>query len=100
MIPGFPGPKDHWEVELEKVSKLGLIDLIESIAAVYLPYLSRETWLKNVLAAKKMGRFLNAMKQHDEYRADPDRWFAKKSRQRASAKKAARRIKRQKKGTA
>ena len=97
MIPGFPGPKDHWEVELQKVSKLGLIDLVEFIVAVYLPYMSRETLLKQVKDARKQGRFLDAMKQHDEYRADPDRWFAKKSRQRASAKKAARRKKKERK---
>lgn len=97
MIPGFTGPKDHWEVELQKVSKLGLIDLVEFIVAVYLPYVSRETLLKNVKDARKHGKFLDAMKEHDEWKADPDAWFAKKSRQRSSAKKAARRRKKERK---
>ena len=100
MIPGFIGPKDHWEVELEKVSKLGLIDLIEFIAAIYLPFMSRETWMKNALDARKHGRFLNSVKNYEEMKANPDRWYEKKSRQRASAKKAARRRKREKKGAA
>jgi hypothetical protein len=96
MIPGFVGPKDHWEVELEKVSKSGLIDLVEIIVAIYLPYPSREKLLAMVKDSRKQGRFLDAMKQHAERNADPDRWFDKKIRQRAASKRASRRRKREK----
>jgi hypothetical protein len=97
MIPGFPGPKDHWEMELEKVSKLGLIDLVEMLAAIYLPSVSRESWLTLVQSARKTGKFLDSMKQHDEMNDDPDLWYEKRLRKRASAMKAARRRKKESK---
>jgi hypothetical protein len=93
MIPGFRGPNEQWQAELEKVSKLGLIDLIEELVFVY--GIPRENLLQKVRAARSTGRFLNALRQHDELRSDPARWFEKKLRQRASAKKAARRRKKE-----
>lgn len=89
---GYLGPKDRWQVELAKVSKDGLVDLVEHFAAIF--GVTRENMLKQCQQSRKWGRFQNGQKRMEAYRADPDKFIEQLARKSQAAKKAARQRKR------
>lgn len=89
------GPLDHWQTELEKTSKAGLIELVERLLFIY-SSTDRDGLLRMAQGARSMGRHLDAIKDSRAYVANPDRWLDSKIRQKAAAKKAARRRKKEK----
>jgi len=87
------GPKDQWQVELEKISKPGLVALVEMMFAFYVP--GRDEKIATVKSARKAGRVYSAIKSLAEYDRDPDRYIDKIVRRKRAAKKAARRRKKE-----
>jgi hypothetical protein len=94
---GMIGPKDHWQAEMEKCSKSGLIYLAESLLTVYLQDLNRDQLLRNVKNAKRVGRFEDKMRSWDRRDEDPDRWEEQRLQRRLRAVKAARKRKKERK---
>jgi hypothetical protein len=90
---GYHGCKDQWEVELEKASKSGLLELIEWFAFIF--GIRRENMLKHAKAARRNGRWNDAHKAHMVFMADPKKALERAVKKSAAAKKAARRRKKE-----
>lgn len=94
------GCHDQWEAELEKVSKGGLICLVKGMLAT-MRFIGverdRDDLLKTVREARRTGRIVDLVSRLDRWNADPDGEFKRSMRRRVSAKKAARRRKKERK---
>jgi hypothetical protein len=97
LTPGYEGPKEQWQAELQNVNKLGLLSFID-ILMVYLDVWSggmdRASLLKTVRLSKQYGEWDAAEKRHERYMADPEKVLDEMIRRSRAAKKAARRRKR------
>jgi hypothetical protein len=85
------GPKECWTVELEKVSRRGLISLVEQMFFVHQYDTQRR--LAAVSSARSQGRLLDSIAACDRFLADPKKATSESIRRSASAKKSVRRRK-------
>jgi hypothetical protein len=89
------GPKDRWEVELEKVSRSGLV----ALAKVLLLSRSagRKESLEWALWSRKIGRQADLATRIERFLDDPRADTQRSMRRSTAAKKAARRRKKERK---
>lgn len=95
---GIEEPLDQWEVELRKVSKNGLLDLVEQLLFKLQWFgmtCDRDSLLKLAQHARKNGRDLDAHASHLRLMADIPGEVERRYRKSQAAKKAARRRKRE-----
>ena len=94
---GMIGPQDHWQAEMQKLSKAGLIHLAEVALTIYCRDIGRAELLASVKGAKRIGRSIDLIKRVDLYDADPDMWLKNSLQRRLSALKSARKRKKERK---
>lgn len=90
---GYIGPKEQWQVELEKVNKHGLLHLIDLLVyrlSLFTVRIEKEDLLKSIRIAKKYGRTDAALLDYQRMQNDPDRYFAEMKRRSTAAKRSAR----------
>jgi hypothetical protein len=92
---GYLGPKDKWEDVLDKTSKSGLRDLVEMLIFIYSPLSDRDALLKMAESARKNGRWADESKRFHLLIEDSKKYIDQYLRRQASAKKAARRRKKE-----
>jgi hypothetical protein len=97
LLPGFEGPKEQWQAEMQRVNKYGLLaficTLMDHLDALT-GGINRESLLESVRHSKKWGKWDAEHAEHIRFMRDPDKFFDEKIRRIKAAKKAARRRKR------
>jgi hypothetical protein len=97
LLPHQVGPKERWQSDLEQLNRDGLIYLVGIFIAVLkyarwiIPISDLEGWIHD---AKSAGKSFAAMRRHQRYQADPDKYIDEVIRRSRAAKKSARRRKR------
>lgn len=90
-----PTVKDHWEIELERCNKSGLIHLAKSLMRPLFRG-DRALLLWEAKEARTHGAFIDAMAAAERWRDDPDRELERRLQRQLSATRAARRRKKAK----
>jgi hypothetical protein len=99
LTPGYEGPKEQWQAELQSVNKLGLLSFIEILMAhldAWSGGMDRASLLKTVRRSKQYGEWDAAKKRHELFMANPEKVIEEMMRRSRTAKKAARRRKKAK----
>jgi hypothetical protein len=96
LIPGFEGPKEQWRAELEHANRLALLDFIDVIL-VHLDSvvggMKRDSLLETARESKKHGKWMASHKRTARMIENLRKFFDELDRRQRSAKKAARRRK-------
>ncbi|MDR3797990.1 MAG: hypothetical protein P4K93_07545 [Terracidiphilus sp.] len=97
LTPGYVGPKEQWQAELQNVNKFGLLSFIDILMAhldAWSGGMDRASLLKTVRRSKQYGEWDAAEKRHERFMANPTKAVDEMIRGSRAAKRAARRKKR------
>jgi hypothetical protein len=96
LWPGYEGPKEQWQAEMERLNRFGLRAFAEALL-IHFEFvgirLNPQSLMETVGKSKKYGRFDAAHVRHQRFMADPHKYINESIRRSKAAKKAARRRK-------